>query len=202
MTGFDSQRVTRRRVLGATGAGVAVTTAGCLSGNGGDETDDSNSTDEHQYAIDFDHPGDEPVEFTDDQSCPVCGMTPTGYPDWQCQLAHEDGSGATFDTPGCLFAYYAVPPTDSDVVAAWVTDFRTRELVDATEASFVIVTDSDAVPDEVMDLNPRPFADSDDAVDYLGEWDAEELTEDDIIELEDVDREIAEIYRGNRMPDE
>lgn len=208
MSTHDRGSLARRRLLGAIGGGVCVGLAGCLGdddadGNGDDGTDDEDDgDDEHQYAIDLEHPGDEPLEFTGQHNCPVCNMTPADYPTWQAQLAHEDGTGALFDTPGCLFAYYAVPPTDSDVAAAWVTDFETGDLIDATEAHFVLVTDDEPVPDEVMGLNPRPFADRDDAVAYLDEWDAEELTEDDIVGLDDVDHDVAAIYRGNRMPNE
>ncbi|RQH03094.1 nitrous oxide reductase accessory protein NosL [Natrarchaeobius oligotrophus] len=208
MTRLEREPFARRRFLGALAAGTGVGVAGCL-GNGGAESEDGGddhagdgNDGEHQYATSLEHPGDEPIEFTDDQHCPVCNMTPADYPQWQCQLAHDDGTGAAFDTPGCLFAYYAVPPTDAPVAAAWVTDFETEALVDAFEAHFVVVTDEDAVTGEVMGLNPRPFADRDDAVAYLDEWEAEELTEEDVVSLEDVDREVAAIYRGNRLPDE
>ncbi|MFC4437046.1 MULTISPECIES: nitrous oxide reductase accessory protein NosL [Natrialbaceae] len=203
MSQHDGRSHTRRRLLGAIGTGATGAVAGCLGRNGGGEDEGEDEDDrEHQYATSVEHPGDEPLDFTGEYNCPVCNMTPADYSVWQSQLAHEDGTGAVFDTPGCLFAYYAVPPTDSDVVAAWVTDFETGELIDATEAFFVLVTDDEPVPDEVMGLNPRPFEDRDDAVAYLDEWDAEELTEDDIIGLTDVDREVAAIYRGNRLPDE
>ncbi|ADD05916.1 NosL family protein [Natrialba magadii ATCC 43099] len=192
----------RRAVLGSLGAGTAVGLAGCLGGFG-DDDEDENGNDRHPYeARMVEHDGGEPIEFTDDQACAVCNMTPAGYPAWKGQLAHENGEGAVFDTPGCLFAYYVVPPVDDSITDAWVTDFETGELIDATEAYFVIVTNEDAVSGETMGINPRPFADREDAVSYLDEWDGEELTEDDIIGLSDVSREIAEIYRGNRMPAE
>ncbi|RQG87013.1 hypothetical protein EA462_15320 [Natrarchaeobius halalkaliphilus] len=211
MTGLESEPLVRRRFIGAIGTGTAVCFAGCLGENGsGDDHGDHATHDDHQngdggenqFETSLEHPGNEPIEFADDLRCPVCNMVPAQYPQWQSQLAHENGDGAVFDTPGCLFAYYAVPPTDSPVTAVWVTDFESGDLIDATEAHFVIVTDETAVTGEVMEINPRPFADRDDAVAYLSEWDTEELTEDDIIGLEDVDREVAAIYRGNRLPDE
>ncbi|RQG91935.1 nitrous oxide reductase accessory protein NosL [Natrarchaeobius chitinivorans] len=209
MTGGARDFATRRRVLELAGTGIAVGVAGCLGENGpGDEHDDhgddsgADSDGEHQYATHLEHPGGEPIEFANGQRCPVCNMQPADYPNWQSQLAHDDGTGAAFDTPGCLFAYLVAPPTDAAIDGVWVTDFETGQLVDATEAHFVIVTDDSAVPEEVMGLNPRPFADREDAVAYLEEWDAEELTEDDVIGLEDVDRDVAAIYRGNRLPDE
>ncbi|WP_246999330.1 nitrous oxide reductase accessory protein NosL [Halosolutus gelatinilyticus] len=211
MTGFEGRPFTRRRLLGSAGAGATIAAAGCLGRFGDDGSGSADSAedgdgrgegDEHQYATDVEHPGGEPLEFSGDYNCPVCNMTPADYPRWQCQLAHENGQGALFDTPGCMFAYYAAPPIDSPIDGAWVTDFGSGDLVDGTDASYVLVTDSEAVPNETMGLNPRPFASYDDAVAYLDEWEAEELTEDDIVGLADVDREVAAIYRGNRLPDE
>ncbi|MEY7850861.1 nitrous oxide reductase accessory protein NosL [Natrarchaeobius sp. A-rgal3] len=209
MSGYGGDLPTRRRVLASLGTGTAAGLAGCFGdangdgGEGGDDTGDGTdeADEDHQYATNLAHPGDEPIEF-EGLRCPVCNMQPADYPSWQSQLGHEDGTGAAFDTPGCLFAYYAAPPTESPVEGAWVTDFETGDLIDATAAHYVIVTDENAVTGEVMGLNPRPFADREDAVAYLEEWDAESLTEDDIIGLADVDRDVAAIYRGNRLPDE
>ncbi len=205
MTERAGRSIDRRQFVGIVAAGAIGASAGCLGGNGdeGADADDAGSEDDgaHRFATDVEHPGDEPLEFTGEYSCPVCNMTPADYPQWQCQLAHEDGQGAVFDTPGCLFAYYAAPPTDAAITDAWVTDFGSEDFVDGFEASYVLVTDSSAVPQETMNINPRPFEDDADAVDYLDEWDAEDLTEDDIVDLEAVDREIAAIYREDRLPE-
>lgn len=213
MTRFADRPRTRRRLLGTIGAGIPVGLAGCLGGgsdgdeSAGDGNGDSGSDEEadadgeNRYAEQLlEHPGDEPLSFTEDQNCPVCGMTPANYQHWHCQLAHENGDGAAFDTPGCLFAYYAFQPVDAPVTAGWVMGIETRELIDATDAHYVLVTDDTATTDEPMGPNPRPFADRDDAVAYLEEWDAEDLTEDDIVQLSDVDREIAALYRESRFP--
>ena len=211
---FEGGPRTRRRLLGTLGSGVAVGLAGCLGGGGnGDANEDEDETeaengatdtddgDDNRYAARvIDHPGDGPIEFTEDLVCPVCGMSPANYRHWHCQLAHDNGDGAAFDTPGCLFAYYAFQPVDAPVTAGWVMGIEARELIDATEAHFVLVTDKAATTDEPMGPNPRPFADREDAVAYLEEWEAEDLTEDDIIELSDVGVEEAELYRSNRLP--
>lgn len=199
MSGEFTDQIGRRRLLGSFAGGLAVGTAGCL----GDDGDDSEPDDGHTYdRYLLEHPGEEPLEFTDEQRCPVCTMRPRQYPDWRCQLVHENGDGVVLDTPGCLFAYYAFQPIDSPVTAGWVTEYDQRELIDATTAHYVIVTDEDAekTSDDAMGLNPRPFGDREDAVAYLEEWDAEELTESDIVRLEDVDEELAAIYRGYRLP--
>ncbi|ELY94831.1 lipoprotein [Natrialba chahannaoensis JCM 10990] len=195
------ESVARRTVLGSVGAGTVVGLAGCLGGFGDSDEPDENGNDRHPYeARVIEHDGGEPIEFTDDQNCAVCNMTPADYPAWQSQLAHENGDGAVFDTPGCMAAYVAAPPVDAPVEGAWTTDFETGDLIDATEAYFVVVTNEDAVSGETMGLNPRPFADREDAVDYLDEWDGEELTQDDIIGFGDIDRTVADIYRT--VPDE
>ncbi|SIS05689.1 nitrous oxide reductase accessory protein NosL [Natronorubrum thiooxidans] len=200
MTERGGLPIGRRGFLGLLGAGTVAGVAGCL---GGDGDDGSAHVDGDQAGNSYDpnvdeHPGDDPIEFAETQGCAVCNMTPTDYPQWQSQLAHKDGTGAVFDTPGCLFAYLVATSSDSAVAGAWATDHGTGDLIDATDAHFVVVTDATAA-DDPMDINPRVFADHDDAVAYLEEWDAESLTEDDIIGLEDVDVEIASIYRGNRL---
>lgn len=197
MTGPNGGTLERRRLLGLLGASALAGGAGCLGGDEGDAADDGED-EERTFDPTIDHPGGEPVAFTDDQNCPVCNMTPADYANWHSQVAHENGEGAAFDTSGCMFAYLVANTTESPVTGAWTVDYETGDLVDATEAHFVLVTDEHAVDDK-MGINPRTFADRDDAVAFLEEYDAEALTEDDIIEFDEIDRETAEIYRGNRM---
>jgi len=68
----------------------------------------------------------------------------------------------------------------------------------------VLITDKEAAEDP-MGIDPRPYAEREDAVAFLEEWEAEDLTpeeEDIIVGLEDVDMEIAVIYRESQLPDE
>ncbi len=60
-------------------------------------------------------------------------------------------------------------------------------------SGFVRVTDPDHV-DDIMMRNPTPFADRSDAESFVDEYD--EYDEDDILEFESFDRELAEYYRG------
>ena len=199
MTERDGLPLERRRLLGVLGAGAIAGLAGCSGGD--DESDDNgdeNGDDERTFEPNMEHSGDDPVDFTGDQDCPVCGMPPTNYSRWNAQLAHEDGTGAIFDTTGCLFAYVAAMASDSPIENAWTMDYETRDLVDATEAHYVLITDENAV-DDPMTINPRAFGDEDDALEFVEDWDAEELTDDDIIGLEDVDRDVAMIYRASRL---
>lgn len=195
MTGPNGGSLERRRLLGLLGASALAGSAGCL---GGTEDDSADEDDERTFDPTIEHPGEEPVEFTADQNCPVCNMTPRDYPDWHGQVAHENGDGAAFDTSGCMFAYLVANTAESPVTGAWTVDYETGDLVDATEAFFALITDESAV-DDPMKINPRTFADRDDAVAFLEEYDAEDLTEEDVIEFDEIDRETAEIYRSNRM---
>ena len=197
MTDLDGLLIDRRRLLGTLGAGMTVAIAGCQGGDGAGDGGDDGDARSYDPNVD-DHPGDAPIEFTDDQNCAVCNMTPTDYTSWHSQLAHEDGTGAVFDTPGCLFAYVVATSSDSGVAGAWTVDYESGDLVDATDAFYVLITDADAV-DDPMKINPRVFADRDDAVAFVEEWEAEDLSEDDIIEFDEIDRDAAAIYRGNRI---
>jgi nitrous oxide reductase accessory protein NosL len=199
MTGSDG--FGRRVLLGTFAAGATAAGAGCLVDLSGDDPEDADDR-AQVYEPTFEQVEETPFEFTDDQRCAVCSMTPTNYPRRRGQLVHENGAAAVFDSPGCLFAYVVSSTPDSPVAGAWTTDYGTRDLIDATGAHFVLITDADAA-DDPMGIDPRPFADREDALAFLEEWEAEDLTEDDVIVgLEAVDLEIASIYRGNRLPDE
>lgn len=198
MRGRDRRPLTldRRGLLGLLGAGTVVGVAGCLGD--GNDGEDGEGDEPRTFEPTIEHPGDGPVPFTDDQHCPVCNMTPGDYSDWNSQVAHENGRGAAFDTPGCMFAYIVAHTADAPISGAWTVGRQSGDLIDATAASFVIVTDETAV-DDPMGISPRAFARRDDAVAFLEAYEAEELTEDDIIAFDEIDRETAEIYRGNRM---
>jgi copper chaperone NosL len=140
---------------------------------------------------------DQAVAVPDDSSCPVCNMAPANFPDWNAQAAHEDGTRVFFDTAGCATAYYALPgefaSTESPIVGLWVTDFETRETIDGTTAHYALETDSDRVEDP-MRLNPAPFADRADAEAYVNA--VEYLSTEDIVQLDEFDRDLATQYRS------
>ena len=191
----------RRRLLGALGVGVAAGVGGCLggesdAGNGGDDTP------AQVYEPTMEGIEDGPFEVPDGHRCAVCGMPATDY-FGKGQLVHENGLAAVFDSPGCLFAYKASSTPDSPIAGAWTTDYETGDLIDATAAHFVLITDKEAATDP-MGIDPRPYAAREDAVAFLEGWEAEELSpaEDIIVGLEPVDLEIASIYRESRLPDE
>ncbi len=189
MNRSDSCWVSRRTfvaVAGGTGTGFL---AGCLDGESDDgaNADGESENGGSDEVIELvDHPGDEPMEPPDEYVCPVCNMPPADWPDWNAQLVHGDNEGTFFDSPGCLFAYYADPEDpnhggpDSDITGGWVTDFETRDLTDAMETSYVLEDNHDR-NNPPMD-SPIPFADEDDAIAYVEEYD--NLSEDDIVSLD------------------
>ncbi|WP_254767601.1 nitrous oxide reductase accessory protein NosL [Salinilacihabitans rarus] len=202
MTGTD-----RRRFAAAVGATVAGALAGCFGGSGGTDSDGLDGSDDSDAkrleSVFFEYPGDGPVEVGDSYNCPVCSMTAADYPDWNAQLVHGDGTGVFCDTTGCAFAYYVAPAyydgPDAPIDRLWVTDFETGDFVDGAEASFVLVRDG-GVLDDPMRINPRPFADPETAREYAEGYEHEDLDEDDVVDLTDVDYEVAAIYRGRRLP--
>lgn len=207
MVDTDRTVSTRRSVLAATGAGLIAGVAGCTGngdapaddgGNGTEDGSDGGADDGNEETGDANGEANlgEPVAFPEDVSCPVCNMMPAEYPAWNAQLAHANGDRAFFDTSGCLAAYTAYTDRfggpDADLEAAWVTGFETGDLLRASDAFFVRVTDPDHV-DDVMMRNPTPFADRDDAEAFVEEFDA--YGDEDIITFEDFDRDLATFYR-------
>jgi nitrous oxide reductase accessory protein NosL len=175
---------TRRRYLLAGSALAAGALAGCAGGaptNGG-STDSSG-----------------PADVPDDASCAVCQMKPAKYPDYNAQLDYEQRERRFFCSSGCMAAFAAVPGHfdeaygDATLASAWVHDHATKEYVDGRSAHYVIETNADRVDDPMM-KNPLPFANREDAVAYVEQYD--DLSEEDIVAFEDFDRELAESYRA------
>ena len=137
------------------------------------------------------------VDVPSDASCAVCEMNVAKFGAWNAQGVHDDDTRAFFCSSGCALTYYVVPSdfaaTDAPIAGLWVTDHESGSFVDASEASFVLETDSDRL-DDPMRLNPVPFESRDDALAYVE--DAAGLSAEDIVELPDFDREIAQEYRG------
>ena len=181
-------RPSRRAVVGTTAASIATALAGCAG-----ETDPADSGEQQL---------DAPAEFPEDESCAVCGMVTPEYPEWNAQLVNEDGERVYFCSSGCLLAYYVDPEQfdgeEKPVENVWVTDYETGELIDGRECHYVRVTDPDHV-DDIMMMNPTPFADRDGAEAFIdelnGEFDAGYDHDADIITFDDFDMELAMLYR-------
>jgi nitrous oxide reductase accessory protein NosL len=214
----DRSRIDRRTVLGTLGTGTVLALAGCMGDDDADEPDDdADESDDDAGTEDGTGPDesdgtdedggteqlDAPVEVPDEEPCAVCNMVAAEHPDWNAQLVHENEERAFFCSSGCLSAYNAAPRQfdgpDSPVANAWVTGFESRELVDAAEAYFVRVTNADHV-DDIMMMNPTPFANREDAEAFVGEF--EQYSEEDIIGFEDFDMDLAMLYREKFFDEE
>lgn len=183
------------------GASGVAGLAGCSGGDGSDDPNVADPDEDTESPFLVDHPGDEPKEFDSQHLCSVCTMGVVDYPERNAQLAHENGDGMMFCSPGCLFAYYVAPEhfdgPDSDVVGVWTTDFDTGDLVDGLEAYYALEHD-ELRADDPMGVDPRVYADEETALEYVGQYD--DLDEDDVITFSEVDEDVARIYRSTRLP--
>ena len=226
----DEQRRKVLKTIGVSAAVGAGAATGCIGGNGGGNGDggngedggDGNTTDDggndtaddtangtadgggegaNETAADGEAPTTELVEFPEDAHCPVCNMVSADYPDWNAQVAHEDGERAHLCTSGCLVAYKAYPDefgvTDAEIASVWVTSYETKEMIDGIEASYALENNPDRVDDPMM-TNPAPFEERANAVEYVDAVDY--LTEDDIVGYDAFDTELADSYRGQLTP--
>lgn len=102
-------------------------------------------------------------------SCPVCGMLVSKYPNWQASIVYKDGHVHYFDGAKDMFKFwfepakYAAGHRRDDMAALWVTDFYNLRAVDARKAWYVIGSDV---------LGPMghelvPLANKEDATDFL-----------------------------------
>ncbi|MFZ1326451.1 MAG: nitrous oxide reductase accessory protein NosL [Candidatus Contendobacter sp.] len=80
-------------------------------------------------------------------TCPVCGMFVSLYPDWVATVWYQDGHAHHFDGAKDLFKYllelpkYAPGHTQADIAAIGVTDYYHVTRIDARSAWYVIGSD-------------------------------------------------------------
>jgi len=80
-------------------------------------------------------------------TCPVCGMLVSKYPNWVATIVYKDGHAHHFDGAKDMFKFWADPPKYAEghsrevMAAIWVTDFYNLQLVDAKKAFYVIGSD-------------------------------------------------------------
>lgn len=211
-------QVDRRWLLGSIGTGVTLAFAGCLDGTddevaGTDDPEPTTDDDEGDTGTEGEDDDvaerslDEPAEFPmgDEGGCGVCNMHSVDYPEWNAQIAHEDGHREYFCSTGCLMAYYYEPTAfsgddaDGEIVGVWAASFESGELVDATEGYLVFEQDRDRHDYPMPRGSPPAFENREGAVGYVEEYD--DRSEDDLFTLEDVDEEIATFYRGPVLED-
>jgi len=186
----DARRhLDRRTVVGTLGMTAAVALAGCSAG---DDTGDGAAETGEGSTADL----ESAVAFPDGEGCAVCNMVAAEHPTWNAQLVHEDGTRSFFCSSGCFAAYYVDPARfdgpASAVANGWVTDYETGELCPAETAYFVRVTETDHV-DDIMRMNPTPFADRADAEAFVDSFEA--YGDNDIIQLDAFDQNLAVLYR-------
>jgi copper chaperone NosL len=84
---------------------------------------------------------------TPTDTCQVCGMFVTKYPEWIATVVYRDGVAAHFDGPKDLFKYlfdlrrYAPGRQREDVTLLAVTEYYGLARIDARSAWFVIGSD-------------------------------------------------------------
>lgn len=207
MDDLEQSTTGRRRLLWLAGTGAVATLSGCLggSGNGNGSDDEEGDGSGDDAAGTDDEPGDDEfweydassadrVEIPAEATCVVCPMPPAEYPDWNAQAAHEDGTRAFFCSPGCAVAYTAYPDVfDAPPALAnwWVTDAATGAAVDGREATYVLDSNPDRAHGPMV--NPYPFADREDALEYVASHD--DLAEDDVVPGTDLGADVATTFR-------
>ncbi|WP_251331011.1 nitrous oxide reductase accessory protein NosL [Haloplanus pelagicus] len=193
MTNGSTSPLTRRRLVAVTGT-LTTGLAGCLSGDEETVTPTTTPTGTSATAALTD-----PAPVPEDASCAVCNMISGKFPDYNAQSTVEAGDRVFFCSSGCMGAYHVDPGNfeaahdGATFAGVWAHDHTTTELIDATTAWFVRETNADRVNDP-MQRNPLPFAAEADARAYVAEYD--DLSETDILRLDDFDMELATFYRG------
>jgi copper chaperone NosL len=120
-------------------------------------------------------------------TCPVCGMFVTLYPEWIATVLYRDGHAHHFDGAKDLFTYLLDMPRwapghqASDIAAIAVTDYYTLTSIDAHAAWYVIGSDT---------LGPMgheliPLATEEDAKGFLADHAGHH-----ILRFQDVSREL------------
>jgi len=81
-------------------------------------------------------------------TCPVCGMFVSLYPDWVATVVYRDGHAHHFDGAKDLFKYllnlpkYAPGHAQADIAAIGVTEYYNVSRIDARTAWYVIGSDT------------------------------------------------------------
>ncbi len=80
-------------------------------------------------------------------TCPVCGMFVSKYPDWIATVLYKDGHAHHFDGSKDMFKYLLDMPKwapghrAGDIKTIGVTEYYTTQMIDARQAYYVIGSD-------------------------------------------------------------
>lgn len=104
-------------------------------------------------------------------TCPVCGMFVSLYPDWTAAVASEDGTTFFFDGSKDMFKFILNPAKwaphieNKPLVVFQVTDYYTLEAMDARTAFYVIGSEvTGPMGHEMIPLRTR-----DDALEFMAD---------------------------------
>jgi nitrous oxide reductase accessory protein NosL len=80
-------------------------------------------------------------------SCPVCGMLVSKYPNWVATIVYKDGHAHHFDGAKDMFKFWFDPPkyaanhSQAIIQSIWVTEYYGLQKIDARKAFFVVGSD-------------------------------------------------------------
>jgi copper chaperone NosL len=79
------------------------------------------------------------------KECPLCGMYPARYPEFQCQIIFKDLSYEAFDSPLGLLIYYLFQkeydPKNRKIENIFFKDYIKNEWISANDTLFVVGTE-------------------------------------------------------------
>jgi copper chaperone NosL len=79
------------------------------------------------------------------KECPLCGMYPARYPEFQCQIIFKDLSYEAFDSPLGLLIYYLFQkeydPKNREIENVFFKDYIKNEWISADDTLFVVGTE-------------------------------------------------------------
>ncbi len=109
-----------------------------------------------------------PVEFTDTDSCALCGMLIMEYPGPKAQIHYRNGRVDRFCSVQEMMSFYLQPDRPKDIVAIYVTDMKRADWkrprnawIDAEGAFYVYgASISGAMGNELVPFSDRPSAEA------------------------------------------
>ncbi len=126
-----------------------------------------------------------PVNPTMEDKCPICGMMPARYPEWRAQVVLKSGERYHFDSPKDMFKFVLGLTNNNepkewvnpnDIAAIFVTDYNTKEYIDAKKAYYVRGSDVQGP----MGEDVVPFASEEDAKAFSSQHGGEVIGYSDI----------------------
>ncbi len=83
-----------------------------------------------------------PRKIADDKECPLCGMYPARYPQFNCQIVFDDGSYAAFDSASGLLVYLHFPDKTGievkPVARIYFKDYYRENWIESEKTFFVM----------------------------------------------------------------